>query len=182
VHVILDGYNVIRRVSRFADRERVGLEAGRLALLDALAAYGRATSHRLTVVFDGIDDGDVVENRTRDRGIEILYTARGSSADEALVRLARDSSRGAVVVVTADRQVGRGAERVGAAVVSPEAFDEKLALAARPAGTAEAAAPEPPRDEGTDDDPPPGGGTRKRGNPRRAPKTARRAAARLRRL
>jgi predicted RNA-binding protein with PIN domain len=176
-HLILDGYNVIRRLPRLADRERAGLEAGRRALLDRVAAYGRATGHRVTVVFDGVEEGDVVESRSRERGVEVVYTAKGTRADETIVRLARDASRGAAVVVTADRQVARDVGRNGAAVISPEAFEAKLDRVLRPAGGPAADQEPEPRDDGPDD--PPRG---KRGNPRKPPKAARRAAARLRTL
>lgn len=177
VHVIVDGYNVIRQVPRFADRERRALEEGRRALVAALAAYRAATGHRVTVVFDGTHEGDYEERRARERGVEVVYTARGTTADDAIVRLARDVSRGAVVVVTADHAVARQAERRGAAVVVPAVFDEKM----QAAGAAPASSPaREDEDEAESGEPTPR--NRKRGNPRRAPKSARRAAARLRKL
>lgn len=188
-HVIVDGYNVIRQLPALADRERRSLEAGRTALIDRLARYRRATGHRLTVVFDGVEAGWYEEQRTRERGVEVVYTARGTRADETIVRIARDTSRGAVVVVTADREVARRVERHGGAVVSPAAFEARLDRARdaghadRPRGAAGAPADVPDPAEGRDDDleeapPRPG----KRGNPRKAPKAERRAARRMRTL
>lgn len=175
-HVIVDGYNVIRRIPALADRERRGLEAGRTALIDRLARYRRATGHRLTVVFDGVEAGWYEEQRSRERGVEVVFTARGTRADETIVRMARDASRGAVVVVTADRDVARQVERRGGAVLSPEAFDARLGAAAeRREADARAA-------EGRDDDEPAGRPSGKRGNPRKAPKGERRAARRLEKL
>jgi len=52
--IIVDGYNLIRRLPELREYERESLEAGRAALLQMLAAYRRARGHhRFTVVFDG---------------------------------------------------------------------------------------------------------------------------------
>ncbi len=178
-HIIVDGYNVIRRLPALADRERRSLEAGRTALIDRLARYRRITGHRLTVVFDGVEAGWYEEQRTRERGVEVVYTARGTRADDTIVRIARDASRGAVVVVTADREVARQVARGGGAVVSPEAFEARLDQAGR--APAQGDAPDPA--EGRDDEPAgPGRGPGKRGNPHKAPKAERRAARRMRKL
>ncbi len=184
-HIILDGYNVIRQLPALADRERRSLEAGRKALLDRLVPYRRATGHRLTVVFDGVEAGWYEEQRTRERGVEVIYTPRGTTADETIVRLAREASHGAVVVVTADREVARQVERYKGAVLAPAAFEARLD--ALVSGRAEEANPDGPSpDEGRDDepdDPGPGHGRpAKRGNPRKAPKTERRANQRLKKL
>lgn len=178
-HVIVDGYNVIRQLPALADRERRSLEEGRRALLDRLAGYRRAAGHRITVVFDGVMKGGFEETRTRERGVEVVYTPRGTTADETIVRLARDSSRGAVVVVTADREVARQATRRGAAVVSPAAFESRLEAPPPAAPAAGAADPAEGREDDADE-----AATRpaKRGNPRKAPKAERRAARRLEKL
>ncbi len=185
-HLIVDGYNVIRRSPRHADLERLGLDAGRRSLIDRLVAYKRATGHRLTVVFDGVAAGDATERRSRDRGVEVIFTARGTTADEAIVRLARDAASGAAVVVTADLALARAVARRGAAILSPEAFEARLDLATFGSGGPPAGAAAGGRlldpDEPDADDAGSSGRRRKRGNPRKAPKAVRRAAARLRKV
>lgn len=188
-HIIIDGYNLIRRTPRHADLERQSLEAARHSLLDRLVAYTRATGHRLTIVFDGVVGGDIVESRIRDRGVDVIFTPRGITADETILQLARDASHGAVVVVTADLALAHAVERRGAAVLSPEDFDARLGLATpggkRPADLGDAGAAEglPPEALEKDDaESGEAGRHDKRGNPHKASKAARRAAARLRKL
>jgi predicted RNA-binding protein with PIN domain len=185
-HVIIDGYNLIRRTPRHADLERRSLETARRSLLDRLVVYKRATGHRLTIVFDGVVGGDVVESRVRDRGVDVVYTPRGITADETIARMARDTSLGAVVVVTADLRLARAVERRGAAVIDPADFDARLDLAApsdaKPLEPDKAAAAEGRGPEEDDAEREAASRRDRRGNPHKASKTARRAAARLRKL
>ena len=53
MHIIVDGYNLIRQSDTFRQSERKSLEEGRNALLRSLAGYRKLRGHRITVVFDG---------------------------------------------------------------------------------------------------------------------------------
>lgn len=90
-HIIIDGYNLIRRVPRFLRAENEGLEAGRTELLFAIEDYAAALGYRVTVVFDGANRplhlGPNVPRTDRFAGIDIIYSDRGESADSAIIRL-----------------------------------------------------------------------------------------------
>ena len=149
MHLIVDGYNLIRQSLQLQLLDAVDLQAGREGLLELLGHYRRRSRHQVTVVFDGWQQGDCHEGRDRQHGILIIYSRRGERADEVIKRLLRQE-RERAVVVTSDRDIQLCAEQVKAAWV-PAAHFELSCLH----GPAAAAAPE------DDHDPSPGAPTRK---------------------
>jgi len=121
MHIIIDGYNLIRQSEQLRRAERLTLEEGRQALLRFLIPYRERKGHRLTVVFDGWEGGSAQEERDRAGGIDILYSRRGEKADEVIKRLAERSSD-ELVVVTSDRDIGNFVERCGGTVVASPTF------------------------------------------------------------
>ncbi|MEQ8213875.1 MAG: NYN domain-containing protein, partial [Smithellaceae bacterium] len=65
MHIIIDGYNLIRQSDSLRRYERQSLEAGRQALISRLIEYKRKKGHKITVVFDGWDQGAAMEERDR---------------------------------------------------------------------------------------------------------------------
>ncbi len=90
-HIIVDGYNIIRRIPHFLSAERKGLESGRYALLLALEEYAAAFGYRVTVVFDAggrpLHLDAAVPRAEKFAGIDIIFSARGESADTAIEKL-----------------------------------------------------------------------------------------------
>jgi len=81
MHIIVDGYNLIRQSDTFRQSERKSLEEGRNALIRSLAGYRKLRGHRITVVFDGWVGGSPLEERDRALGVEIIYSRLGEKAD-----------------------------------------------------------------------------------------------------
>ncbi len=78
LHLIIDGYNLIRQSRELSSLEARDLAAGREALLALLAAYHRARQvHKVTVIFDGREAGDVKESRDRHQGVAVIYFPPG---------------------------------------------------------------------------------------------------------
>jgi predicted RNA-binding protein with PIN domain len=169
LHLIIDGYNLIRQSPWLSRLDARDLEAGRQALLESLGEYHREKpAHRLTVVFDGWQGGELREHRDYVQGITIIYSRRGERADEVVKRLAaREGAR--AVVVTSDREIQEFAARRGATCVEAREFESRCLLRALAAGPAEA-----------EDEPP--GPQLKKGPSRRLGKKARRQQQRLRKL
>jgi predicted RNA-binding protein with PIN domain len=169
MHLLIDGYNLIRQSPVLRHLDARDLEAGREALLERLAFYRQCRPHhRLTVVFDGWQAGGPSETRDLHRGVRIIYSRRGERADEVIKRLlAQEGSR--ALVVSSDRELQEQARRVGAAWVSSREFDF---LSSQAAGGAEI----------EDDDDPGPRGPAKKGPARRLPKQERRRRQRLRKL
>lgn len=126
--LIVDGYNLIRQSPELRRYEQRELAAGREMLLKKLLAYQRLKPRSITVVFDGWEEGGLMEHRDRCGGIEIIYSQRGEKADQVIKRLARKQGRGALVV-TSDRELGHACSQEGCPVVSSQEFEARLALA-----------------------------------------------------
>lgn len=168
VHLIIDGYNVIRQHPELSVLDALDLEAGRRVLLELLAAYrGQRPAHKITVVFDGWQGGELKESRDRRQGMVIIYSRLGEKADEVIKRLLAQE-RGRAVVVSSDGELRDFAQQVGAAWITAAEFSLQHLQ-----GTGSTP-------ETGDDYPPPG--TRKKGPARRLPKTERRRQQRLKKL
>jgi predicted RNA-binding protein with PIN domain len=164
MHIIVDGYNLIRQSDVLRLHERQGLEAGRRALVHLLAGYRKTRGHRITVVFDGWLGGPPQEERDREGGIEIIYSRRGEKADEVIKRLARQRTD-ETMVVTADRPVMDAAIRAGATAIPSREFEARIRQVrlAPSQGTVM-----PKKDD--DDEPPQERGTKKKGPSRKSSK------------
>lgn len=122
MRIIVDGYNLIRRSPELSMLDREDLKKGRERLLRLLASYQRLRGHRITVVFDGREGGFPIEQQEKAGGVAVVFSKRGESADQVIVRL---STSGAVVV-TSDRGLREAAERTGAFSIEAEAFLAKI--------------------------------------------------------
>lgn len=168
VHLIIDGYNLIRQTPVWRDLDAQDLQWGREALLASLAAYRRVKKHPITVVFDG-NGGELLGHRDFFEGILILYSRQDETADDVIKRLvARERERG--LVVTSDREIIDHALRVGAAVMSAPEFACRLQLATGGADLTD-------EEEVT-----PAQGTKKKGPAHRPPKKLRRLHGRLKKI
>ncbi len=169
MHLIVDGYNVIRQSPRLQLLDAMDLQAGREALLELLAHYRRRSHHQITVVFDGWQHGDVKESRDRYQGILVIYSRRGERADEVMKRLLiRERER--ALVVTSDREIQVCAEQAKAAWINAGEFE--LSHLHDPSGVAD---PDSEADSSTR-------GTHKKGPARRLSKRLRQRQQRLKKL
>ena len=166
---LVDGYNVIRRDPELQAREAESLEAGRRALLHFIARAHRASRDEFTVVFDGARPSGGAPTAGR---IRVVFSRPRLTADDELMRFARQMRSGAVVV-SSDRKIQDAARRAGSAVLTAEQFLEALEV---PESSSGADTPESKDD--FDEEP----GREKRGNPRRLSKKARQARRALGRL
>jgi hypothetical protein len=127
LHIIIDGYNLIRQSDTFRSLDRQSMQRGREALVDVLAAYKKIKSHTITVVFDGAQAPPIAPQRDRVKGIIIKFSRNGESADTVIKRLAR-KQRQKALVVSSDREVVDAAESYGAATIGTEAFENKISV------------------------------------------------------
>jgi predicted RNA-binding protein with PIN domain len=123
--LIVDGYNVIRQWPELAMLDRADLQAGREGLLAELQAYRRVKGHRVTVVFDGREEGGFSETAAQAGGIAVRYSKRGETADTVIARLSAEGGEGAVVV-SSDREVLAAARRHGAGALPGDEFIARL--------------------------------------------------------
>jgi predicted RNA-binding protein with PIN domain len=175
MHIIIDGYNLIRQSDLLRQQERISLEAGRKALLRMLAGYRKARGHRITCVFDGWVGGSPTEERDLAGGVEIIYSRLGEKADEVIKRMVEATGE-ETLVVTSDREISVFAERRGKTAVSSPAFSAILD------GIASGSAPDvvPEQEEEEEDDR--SSAAKRKGPARRLSKQKRVALARFKKL
>jgi hypothetical protein len=110
--ILIDGHNLIGRMPGLSlqdpdDEDRLVAE---------LRAWRGRTGKKITVVFDPGTTYALPETR-RQGGIEVVFAAHGSSADEVILRRVRRSQDPAgLTVVTSDRSLARQVTQYGARV------------------------------------------------------------------
>jgi len=129
IHIIVDGYNLIKQSPVLSRLDSVDLEGGRNELISRLAAYKKMKRHEITVVFDGCKGGGIWQERSKEKGIKIIFSRRGEEADDIIKRVV-EKKREKMVVVTSDREIVDFSERKGAAVIPSPEFEMKMEMAA----------------------------------------------------
>jgi predicted RNA-binding protein with PIN domain len=123
VHLIVDGYNVTKR--GFGD---VSLEQQRSRLVGALGGVAAQVGSEVTVVFDGAEK--LVALPPAPRGVRVLFSKKGETADDLIRQLVRAEPAGrAIVVISSDREVADGVRRHGAYPLSADTLLRRIARA-----------------------------------------------------
>jgi len=174
MHIIIDGYNLIRQSDFLRRREKQSLEAGRRALILNLSEYKRKKGHNITVVFDGWESGSAQEERDRQANINIIYSRRGEKADEVIKRVA-DKSSEETIVVSSDREIVSYVNRRGKTALSSIEFETLMCKAIVESAISNFTAKKEADDE-TDHRPP------KKGPAKRLPRAKRHAQTKIKKL
>lgn len=108
-HLIVDGYNVTK-----TGYGELTLEDQRGRLVNGLGALAARTQAEITCVFDGAALAAPVL-LTATRGVRVLFSRPGETADELIRRLVRAEPPGRpMVVISSDREVADGVRASGA--------------------------------------------------------------------
>ncbi|MFI5896005.1 NYN domain-containing protein [Actinoplanes sp. NPDC051513] len=120
-HLIVDGYNVTKR--GFAE---MSLEQQRKRLITGLGGIAAQTGDEITVVFDGAER--VHGLPPAPRGVRVLFSRKGDTADELIRQLVRAEPAGRpIVVISSDREVADGVRRHGAYPMGADSLLRRLA-------------------------------------------------------
>ena len=128
LHIIIDGYNLIRQSAYLSRLDQRDILLGREALVDMLATYRKIKPHPITVVFDGQHAPAFSQQRRRQKGIRVRFSPKGTSADEIIKHLACNE-REKALIVSSDREVVDFAASCGAATISAPQFEAKIETA-----------------------------------------------------
>jgi len=153
VHMLIDGYNMGKRGALAPLFDSSDIETGRRSLLERLSEYRKNKGVRVTVVFDAASGLSLSRQKEPYKGIEVIYSKQGETADEVIIAAIRRKPAG-LMVVTSDRAIIEEAKSHGVPFITPD----RLEAAMDSSGEEEEAA----RGE-------------KKGNPRKAPKGVRKA-------
>ncbi|GAA4957500.1 RNA-binding protein [Streptomyces caelestis] len=121
-HLVVDGYNVTK-----TGYPQMPLEKQRLRLLGQLAQLAAQTGAEVTCVFDGAELAAPVL-LAPPRGVRVLFSKPGVTADELIRQLVRAEPPGRpVIVASTDREVADGVARAGARPVASAVLLKRLA-------------------------------------------------------
>ena len=173
LRIIIDGYNLIRQSSTLRSLDSLDITKGREKLIEKLSHYRRLKRHPILVVFDGWQEGNFTEQRTKEKGIDIIYSKRGEKADEVIKRLV-SNRREELIVVTSDREIINFCKSRRCEVIPSPSFEEKMEFSffASMKGI----------EEDDDDKPQRSLSTRKKGPSKKLPKSERKSLKRLKKL
>jgi predicted RNA-binding protein with PIN domain len=180
MHLIIDGYNLIRQSDTLRRHERFSLEEGRKALIRSISLYKKQRGHKVTVVFDGGEGGTFEEERDKLSGIDIVYSRKGEKADDVIKRMVQKRAE-EIVVVTSDRDIADFVSRRGGTAISSREFEELI-------GKVKTGMPDsPPHTEGRydkdkEEDDETRAGIKKKGPSRRLTRKKKAAIVRIRKL
>jgi uncharacterized protein len=121
IHIIIDGYNLIRNYPPLRRVEEADFSQGRNFLLEWLSEYRGQRKNPITVIFDGGRGEGLFEERNIYKGIKVLYSRSGQSADEVIKKIAAKEGERALVV-TSDRELGLSCRSFQAATIRSEEF------------------------------------------------------------
>ena len=130
IHIIIDGYNLIRQSGFLCNLESQSIQAGRDSLVEMLAAYRRIKHYPITVVFDGSRAPSDCPSRDRIQGVGIIFSRYGELADAVIKRMAAKEKEKAIVV-TSDQDIIRHSASFGCTTLSSPVFEQKLMMACR---------------------------------------------------
>ncbi|MGA3172965.1 MAG: NYN domain-containing protein [Syntrophorhabdales bacterium] len=161
LHLLIDGYNVIRRCGGAVLFDPSDLERSRRNLIDWVSRYKREKQIRITVVFDGGGGPSLARKRESHRGIEVIYSKKDETADQVIMEAIRVHAAG-LVVATSDRVIIDEAKKHAIPFITPDRLEAAL-LGEGPGEEVEIRAG-------------------KKGNPRKAPKGVRLARRAIRKI
>ncbi|RPE44594.1 putative RNA-binding protein with PIN domain [Streptomyces sp. Ag109_O5-1] len=120
-HLVVDGYNVTK-----TGYPQMPLEKQRLRLLGQLSQLAAQTGAEVTCVFDGAELVAPVL-LAPPRGVRVLFSKPGVTADELIRQLVRAEPPGRpVIVASTDREVADGVAKAGARPVASAMLLKRL--------------------------------------------------------
>ncbi|MEU7380761.1 MULTISPECIES: NYN domain-containing protein [unclassified Streptomyces] len=120
-HLVVDGYNVTK-----TGYPQMPLEKQRLRLLGQLSQLAAQTGAEVTCVFDGAELVAPVL-LAPPRGVRVLFSKPGVTADELIRQLVRAEPPGRpVIVASTDREVADGVAKAGARPVASVVLLKRL--------------------------------------------------------
>lgn len=124
-HLIIDGYNLLGARGKLGAKLGSDTESIREELLQELARYRTRTSHAVSLVFDGWQQGMGSERHEHRSGVEVIFSRKGERADQVIQRMAREYGADCAVV-SSDREVTNYAKDMGAFTMRADEFDRQL--------------------------------------------------------
>ncbi len=126
--IIIDGYNLLRKSPELIQAERLDLQTARKQLIEMLRTYKTIKPHKISLVFDGHSSGTLTQKSHMEKGIRVIFTQHGVTADSVIKNLA-DNSKNDLIIVTSDFEVKTFVKKCGKVIISSEDFLAKIEMA-----------------------------------------------------
>jgi len=122
--IVIDGYNLM---FVYIGNKVADIEEARNKLIDLLHKYCVKKRKSIKVIFDGGTTGFNYDLKKRNTTsyLEIIFTSKGTSADNYIIELARENSEG-MKVVTSDLHIREEIEKYGAKITLSKQFMKEL--------------------------------------------------------
>ncbi len=128
IHIIIDGYNLIRQSHFLNSIEQFDFQQGRMALISAVARYKKIKHHKITLVFDGTNAGNSSQHIDTVDGIKIKFSKNGETADTVIKNIAfREKEK--ALIVSSDLDIVKFSESCNATVIGSAEFEKKVKTA-----------------------------------------------------
>ncbi len=85
--LVIDGYNIINNWPEFAHLRQEDMEAAREKCVEILREFTPLVWDRITIVFDAYRSSGKGSLREEAKGLEVVFTAEGQTADAYIERL-----------------------------------------------------------------------------------------------
>lgn len=120
---LIDGNNLIGFISNFSQND----PRSRLDLLSQLWLFQRTTRTRLSVVFDGPSEPNLVDECRLWPKFQLYFARPGEKADEVILSLIQQSQQPrTIILVTSDRELQAMGRTRGVRLLTSAEFARKL--------------------------------------------------------
>jgi len=172
LEIIIDGYNLINAWHSLKLKFKKSPELAREELIEILANYRKIKKHKITIVFDAYNIYNLLPSKFSSRGINIIFTPTGVTADDFIKEKLKSNGE-KYIVVSSDNEIKNCANLNHATPINSDDFISKLEFALY-FNTKGVIDDEENFDKRLD--------TKKKGNPKRLPKKLRRIKHKIKKL
>ncbi len=125
IEIIIDGYNLINAWTDLKIKFKNSPDIARNELIEILSNYRKIKQHKITVVFDAYNNYNLFTSSFSEKGITIIYTPSGVTADDYIKKLIKDKGS-RYIVISSDNEIKNFSSSHNATPVNSEEFIEKL--------------------------------------------------------
>lgn len=120
---LIDGNNFLGYISP----ELLRNQKSKFFLISKLLIFKRVRKTKITLVFDGIPDPDLIDKNLRTKAFSVLFPDMDENADQAIKRIIeKQTDLRKFYVVSSDREIRRFAKAKGAKSLTCEEFSKLL--------------------------------------------------------
>ncbi|MFC1808925.1 NYN domain-containing protein [Candidatus Omnitrophota bacterium] len=137
--LLVDGYNVIYRLSQLSAKKGVTLEEKRRRLAAFMLAWKKTTKYKgsIYLVFDGNDSQITTLEQTSLHGIKCIYSRQKEEADGKIIGIIRIASHPEnITVISDDNYIANNVRSYGAYIKPVSSLVESRTKGKRNSGTA----------------------------------------------